>query len=241
MGYFHWYPSYFRKFPSSGYLMKDGQPKHGLKSGFHEQYMMNYKISVRRKGIAITCILMLALLFGAYAQTPGEFHHKSAATNKTAMWMLGTWAAGNMLAGGIGMSRSQGSTHYFHQMNLMWNTVNMGIATFGLLSGSSVSGLSFEEIMATHRKAENLYLINAGLDLVYIAAGAYMLHRSERTHKKPDLLSGYGKSVILQGGFLLLFDTAFWMIQRNLRLSMGSEISLGTLTEYPGLALRLYF
>lgn len=189
----------------------------------------------------IIVLLMMHIYVEAPAQTLEDFYRKSANTNQTAMYILGSWAVGNMLIGGIGMSQTSGDTRYFHQMNLMWNTVNMGIAAFGLISGAPGFSNSADLVISNHRKMENLYLINSGLDLIYIAAGGYMLHRSKSSVKRADMLEGYGKSVILQGGFLLVFDTAFWLLQRNMRLNLPENLSVDLTNNYPGLQLTFRF
>jgi len=189
----------------------------------------------------IIVLLMMLIYVEAPAQTLEDFYRKSANTNQTAMYILGSWAVGNMLIGGIGMSQTSGDTRYFHQMNLMWNTVNIGIAAYGLISGAPGFINSADLVISNHRKMENLYLINSGLDLVYIAAGGYMLHRSKSSVKRADMLEGYGKSVILQGGFLFVFDTAFWLLQRNLRLNLPENLSVHLTNNYTGLQLTLWF
>ena len=191
------------------------------------------------KGIFI--LMLLTVTLSGTSQTLEEFYKKSTATNKTAMWILGSRAAGNMIIGGAGMGKSEGTTRYFHQMNLMWNTVNMGIAAFGLLSNAPEFTGQASEVITSHRKIENLYLINSGLDILYMAGGAYMIHRSASSGKRADLLKGYGQSVILQGGFLLAFDTALWLLQRNLRLNWTDQLQLSLAGEYPGLRLAILF
>ena len=46
--------------------------------------------------------------------------------------------------------------------------------------------------------------VNAGLDLVYVTVAIIMLTR------KTPMLRGFGLGVLLQGGFLLIFDSYFW-------------------------------
>jgi hypothetical protein len=205
------------------------------------QFIKNFLIFSGNPLKVIILLILLSITFSASSQTLEDFYRKSTQTNQTAMYILGTWAAGNMVIGGIGMSQTTGATRHFHQMNLMWNTVNMGIAAFGLLSQSPDLNGNFEDILSQHRKMENLYLINSGLDLVYMAAGGYMIHRSRSSVKRADMLEGYGKSVILQGGFLLVFDTTFWLLQRNLRLNLPDNISMTVLHEYPGIQLTMWF
>lgn len=191
--------------------------------------------------ILLSVLLMFAYWNTSSGQTAEDFHRKSVRTNQTAMWILGSWAAGNMITGGISMGKTEGSVRHFHEMNLMWNTVNLGIATFGLLTSASETGISMDQAIKVHRKMEKILLINSGLDLAYIAAGGYMIHRSRTDTRHSDMLSGYGKSVMLQGGFLLAFDTAFWLALRNLRMNWADHLSVTTAETVPGLQVRISF
>jgi hypothetical protein len=210
---------------------------------------MAFKIPTQLRGLrpihlglyGIILLLLLIIPTGVYGQDMEAFYRKSTATNQTAMWLLGSWAVGNLAIGGVGMVKTDGPTRYFHQMNLMWNTVNLGIAAFGLLSQAPEFTTHAPELLSNHRKMENLFLINSGLDLLYIAGGAYMIHRSGFSEKRADLLKGYGQSVILQGGFLLVFDTAFWLIQRNLRVTQSWGMGMLVTPGYTGLQLSVSF
>ena len=42
--------------------------------------------------------------------------------------------------------------------------------------------------------------------MAYVVGGAYLRERGNNQPDKADQLRGYGKSVMLQGGFLLAFD-----------------------------------
>ena len=182
--------------------------------------------------VAILTLLFAIVAFSlAFAQESEtiDFYRKSNQINSTGMYVLGGWAVANIAFGAIGWSNSTGSSKYFHQMNLFWNTVNLGIAGFVLYNNfnTDISMLSPDEMMARHVKTENLYLINAGLDVVYIGTGFLLKHLSNTNLNKQDLLKGYGNSVILQGGFLMIFDLIMWRVQRNQRLDFlnGAEFS----------------
>ena len=62
--------------------------------------------------------------------------------------------------------------------------------------------------MRAQLRTEKLYLFNAGLDVAYLATGLYLLEkgRNPTAAGSPDRWRGYGQSLLLQGGFLLLFD-----------------------------------
>src|SRR5690606_36773305 len=169
------------------------------------------------------------------------FYTKSLSTNNTGMYILGSWAVANMVAGGYGWSQTTGQTKYFHQMNLFWNTVNLSIAGIALYSNltTSFADLSAAQMLEKHTKTENLYLINAGLDVLYVGTGFLLKHLATQKPKRHDLLKGYGNSVILQGGFLFVFDLVMWKIQHNHRLNFIQNLSFDVLPEISGFQLAL--
>lgn len=148
--------------------------------------------------------------------------------NKDGMKILGSWAAGNIIIGGIGMTRSEGNVRYFHQMNLAWNSVNLAIAGLGYFgSRRDPSAFSLKETVQEFNKFENILLFNAGLDVGYIATGAYLWERGIR--KENSRLKGYGQSLILQGGFLFTFDLIMYLAskrQSNNLLELLDDIQL---------------
>jgi len=99
------------------------------------------------------------------------------------------------------------------------------------------------ETDVTHRPGK-LYAFNFGLDLAYIAAGFFLREKgvNETNLKSQDQLKGYGSSIILQGGFLLLMDgVMIWVHHKNsVRLNnklRGLDLAMGP----GGLGLRYSF
>ncbi|MEP1304246.1 MAG: hypothetical protein ABJM22_00010 [Balneola sp.] len=139
---------------------------------------------------------------------------KSISTQKSGMIVLGSWATLNIISGSVGFFSSSESVKYFHQMNAAWNIVNLSIAGFGYHGVSRLDpNLGYTEALEKMRSFDKILLINAGLDLAYIGAGAWLWKRG--INKSSDRQIGYGKSVILQGSFLLLFDTALYLIHNK--------------------------
>jgi hypothetical protein len=131
---------------------------------------------------------------------------------ENAMLVLGSWGGANLIAGGIGMASSEGESKYFHQMNLIWGAANLLIAVPTYLSlRKRGSDLSLAETMKAQSAIEKTFLFNTGLDLLYITAGAYCLEKANNDSKR-DLYKGYGKSLVLQGSGLLVFDVFMSMI-----------------------------
>jgi len=136
------------------------------------------------------------------------------------MIALGSWGAANMVAGGIGWGLSpKGSTEmYFHQMNLFWNVVNVGIAVPSYLKARKrMRNLKWDaySTFKDQRGHENVYLINLALDVAYMGTGVWMMEYSDDAPSRwQPLLTGYGTSLIIQGGFLLVNDLVVWLVHR---------------------------
>lgn len=195
--------------------------------------------------IRLFFIVILLLLGNAlFAQDAQEFFRISQQTNKAGMYVLGSWALANITTGAYGWNQFDGSRKYFHQMNLMWNTVNFGIAGVALYSFSTtdMASMSAAEMMRLHLRSENLFLINAGLDIIYIGTGVYLNRLADKGHKRAEMFWGYGNSLILQGGFLIAFDLAMYLIQRNHRLNYDPALfSVSPLLNADGIGLAIRF
>ncbi|UOQ65958.1 DUF6992 family protein [Hymenobacter volaticus] len=132
------------------------------------------------------------------------------------MAVLGTWALLNLLISGYYVNRSGGRTEavYFHQMNLGWNFVNVALAVWGMLQAhpNQVAGLTLAESFTAQFNFEKILLFNAGLDVAYICTGSWLRARAATALKVPERLLGFGRSLWLQGAFLLLFDVGFYLV-----------------------------
>ena len=180
-------------------------------------------------------LLLLALLLGASATRPAaaqsaatdtlhpatlpppagplqRFDAERSRLDQRGLAVLGSWAAGNLLVSGIATGQTEGSAHYFHQMNIGWGAVNLALAVPGLLAARRTartpgSPTDRAGTVRAQLRTENLYLFNAGLDVAYLVTGAYFLEKSRNpTTDNPNRWRGYGQSLLLQGGFLLLLD-----------------------------------
>jgi hypothetical protein len=132
---------------------------------------------------------------------------------------------------------------YFHQMNLFWNTVNLSIAGIALYSNLQADfGMwSADEILDRQLKTQRIFLINAGLDILYMGAGGMLKHIASRYPNRQERLIGYGNSVLLQGAFLFVFDLVMFGIQRSHRLDFLEQIAIGPAKEAWGIAMTIQF
>lgn len=168
-----------------------------------------------------------------------QFNENRLTRNRRGMQTLLAWSALNIGTGTAGMLLTEGRTRHFHEMNAAWNVVNAAIAGFGYYAATSEDpdqGDRYEAVSSAHAD-EKLFLLNMGLNVSYIAGGAYLWERGVRTES--DRLRGWGPSVIVQGAFLLVFDSTMYWLTRNHRRDF--EISAGPRVADPGVAVQLRF
>jgi hypothetical protein len=162
-------------------------------------------------------LIGILLALQSNAQSLAQFNNERNQTDKRLMIGLGTWATSNFIASGIGWATvPAGEQRYFHQMNVLWNTVNIGLAIPGYLKARKAnSALSFSETIRTQHQTEKIFLINSGLDIAYMAGGLLLKSSSIANVSKQHQFNGYGNSLLLQGGFLFLFDLTAYIIHNN--------------------------
>ncbi len=142
------------------------------------------------------------------------FNRERISFEKQGMLLLATWSLGNLAWGGIGASNSQGVAKGFHQMNMYWNGVNLIIAGLGYYHAfKEIPSSEFWETLDAQHRMEKILLFNAGLDVGYIAGGLYLNERGKRLGR--EQWQGFGKSVVLQGAFLLSFDIIMYLVMRD--------------------------
>ena len=167
------------------------------------------------KHILFSIFILISLQ--STAQSLQKFNEERIQTDKRLMVGLGTWATSNFIASGIGWATvPSGEAHYFHQMNVMWNTVNIGLAIPGYIKAKkSNSSLTFAQTIKTQHQTEKIFLINTGLDIGYMAGGLLLRSAAKTNSDKQDQFNGYGGSLLLQGGFLFVFDLVAYSIHNR--------------------------
>jgi hypothetical protein len=157
--------------------------------------------------------LFLLLFVGQplFAQTDWQeaYHHRER-TEQTGMKVLAGWSVANIGVSAIAIGNAEGSTRYFYEMNLYWNAVNLGIAGLGFLNVAKArkrtTPPTLAEAIEAQKTVEKVLLFNTGLDLAYVASGFWLLEKSKNDLGQQDRLKGFGQAVVVQGGFLMLFD-----------------------------------
>jgi hypothetical protein len=144
--------------------------------------------------------------------------------NRDAMWVLNGWAAANLAVGlGGWISAEDPEWRAFHQANFVWNLVNLGLGVNGVIQTyADPSKLDLEASRKASQSTQISYLVNGGLDFVYLAVGAILLWRGNACDS--PLLRGWGKAVMLQAVFLILFDLALF----GMNSTLGAPLRAGT-------------
>lgn len=165
-------------------------------------------------------IILLFLLFcnSVFSQdTLKNFNTSRVHITSTGMKVLGSWGLVNLGTGIAGWTSSESATshRYFYQMNAIWGATNAGIAALSLagVRKSLSKNLTLEENLKAQKAIERIYLINGGLDFVYIGSGIFL--NSRGNSRNDAKLKGYGTSFIMQGVFLLLFDATMYTTHKT--------------------------
>ena len=110
--------------------------------------------------------------------------------------MLLAWITIWVAAAGVALLKSGVSEQArgFWTMSLFWVAIDAGIAAWSLFA-------PVEDLEAFRR----LLLVNSGLDVVYLVVGVVLVLRAT------PLVRGFGAAILVQGGFLLVFDLAWWL------------------------------
>ena len=195
-----------------------------------------------KKLIATVCICILSVTGFAQQTNLTGFNKEKERLSRTGIKGLAVYSAANIIYGSIASSQTTGSNKYFHEMNAIWNGITLGITGIGFLTAKKEGTLSYGESLKKQQHIEKLFLFNAGLDVAYIAGGAYLKERAKTTIKNPLRLKGYGESIMLQGGVLLLFDGIMYTIHNRhgiLLNKMGENIKLASTPNGIGFIVKL--
>ena len=191
------------------------------------------------KRILLVLLLCSQTVSAQLATYQGEFN----AINKDLMLGLGSYAVSNFVLSGIGYATAEDeTTKRFHEMNVMWNTVNFGLAVPGYLKAvRDDRSLTLEQMIKAQKTTETVFLVNDVLDVAYIATGVWMRQNAGNHPDRESQLKGYGNSLILQGAFLLAFDAYAYHVHHNHGKSLPAldKVSFGTSGAGVGLVIAL--
>lgn len=162
---------------------------------------------------------------------------------KIGMQALGGWSIANIATGIALKNNVKGEDFYFNQMNIAWNVFNLGIASIGYLNvRKEKPSVIAMDVHQKQLKLEKAFLFNSGLDVAYVCGGLWLLERA-RNYENPkefDRFRGLGRSLILQGTYLFLFDLSFYLIETSHANKLREAMNLFFLSKGQ-LGMRIKF
>jgi hypothetical protein len=138
-------------------------------------------------------------------------------TQQVGMGVLGAWAVANLGVGVVGAVLAKDErTRWFYLGNASWNLVNLGLAIVGLASDWRTDPASFDGASSLRASTSTVtvYGVNAGLDVAYLAAGAFLWQRGLGV--QDERMVGMGQALLVQGAFLLAFDVVMAVLHSAL-------------------------
>jgi hypothetical protein len=167
-----------------------------------------------KKVLTVVLILFCSHAFG---QDSLKIYNKSRINiTSSGMEVLGGWGILNLGTGAIGWSNSKSpETRYFFEMNTIWGAADFGAALIGYggLQKQRKKNLTAAETLEEQKKIEKIFFVNGVLDVAYIGTGLYLKLAGDS--RNSPIMKGYGESVLMQGGFLLIFDGIMYHAEKN--------------------------
>lgn len=166
--------------------------------------------------VFLTAALVMVPIGAAIAVPPplDSWHDARDMRLEVGMGTLLSWGALNTALGAVGRfttddRRLQG----FWEMNLGWGLVNSGLAIASLVAGGAdpeTRGALGASLEASNDLAM-VFWVNTGLDVAYMAAGAWLWERGN-ARSEPRTV-GFGQSLVVQGAFLFVFDMVMAVLE----------------------------
>lgn len=150
-----------------------------------------------------------------------QYNRELNTHSQNGMIALGSWGVGNIIVGTAGaLTTEKGSMMFsFHLMNASWNVVNLGIALPAYFGARKRLGKQYDipGTFKLQRQQETLYAINMAADGLYIGSGVFLQEFGNRysNDNVRNSFKGMGYSLILQGGFLLIFDAVMLGVHKS--------------------------
>jgi len=175
-----------------------------------------------KRAVMLTAVIFLlgnaAGILEAQDITMEDLDQRRNRIHAAGMLTLGSWAAANIGVNTALYFATDEDIRYFYQMNVLWSFINLGVAGLGYY-GSARAAPSNDLFAAVDAQynLEKVLLLSAGLDAAYIMTGLFLMEYGRSFPSRQTMFRGYGQSLLLQGGFLLLFDLVMYGIQRGSR------------------------
>jgi hypothetical protein len=161
--------------------------------------------------------------------------------NWTALTVLAGWTLANMAVGTTGYFIADDSVwRAFHQMNALFNVPILGTAVVGalVLAAQDPERLTLEESLRRGVLLGRGLLVGVTLDVLVGTFGAFLWERGRRIDS--GQLTGWGRSLVLQGAALLLFDSTLFLLNARYDARLMMMLSPGQ-RDGAGVAMQMSF
>lgn len=159
-------------------------------------------------------ILIIALPYSSKTQDSTNIHNLFYKKQHQSLSLLSGWSVANLIYSPLATKNlfiPETTNEYFHQMNFSWNLLNVGIAGLGhfIVNKDRKKPWDIQILYDKKKKVEKSIIINMGLDLAYMVTGLLFKNNAQINNSEYSMNKGYGNSLILQGGYLLIYDAIF--------------------------------
>jgi hypothetical protein len=198
-------------------------------------------------------ILLVVLSCHAFAQKDSLKYYNTLRINATShgLEVLGGWGLLNLGTGGYlnwgtgsktvtvvidgnkvpeRVSSISPELKYFGQMNTVWGSVDFVTALLGYSSTQKLKNknLSAAELLKQQERIEKIFKVNMYLDVAYLGVGTYL--RVAGGSRNSPMMKGYGDAILMQGGFLLVFDALMYKSEKNNGSRLGNFLEKHPIT-----------
>lgn len=170
------------------------------------------------KALVLSLSVFFCSAIAAQTGLKDSVYQKRHSITRSSSLVLSGWGAASLASGLIGKGNTSGEHYYFHRTNAIFGGVNLLLGQIGFWTNRKANSreASVRQVFNGQEKIEKLFLFNAALDIVYVGLGAYLLDKGAgKTGVDRERLRGTGKSVLIQGGFLLIFDGVLYFLHNK--------------------------
>ena len=120
-----------------------------------------------------------------------------------ALGVLWAWGIGSVMVGAPALLSRRPALRQAGLQAVAWGAIDAALAWFGRRGARTKIAQAAPDALTQARRFRTILLINAGLDVGYVAGG---LALARRARGRPDRL-GIGLGIAGQGLFLLIYDS----------------------------------
>lgn len=148
---------------------------------------------------------------------PDSFIQTQGRLNKDGALGLCSWSFVNIGYSSYMLNKTSGQEQNFHQMNLICSGIDLAIGIPVFIRSHKIYKGKIKLKLDTYnpKRYMKMYSVNSWIDVAYIATGFILKGRAANA-RDPEMMRGFGNSILVQGGFLFTFDSVMYLLHRKL-------------------------